>query len=179
MKHEGQKHKFPKLITGGIYIHKPHPYMCATLENIFTCACCENVCVEYKCSYSIRGEDIVQGWNKTSFLELKRNHNYYAPIQGQTAITGNKRTYFVAWTGMGTPFIESIVYDPEYWKKVRSSVMRFFKVYVRSTLIGFKKLYTCPICSKPGLYDGECETNRSVKCKRCLMFYHPACARDA
>ena len=96
--------------------------------------CCENACVEYNCSYSIRGEDIVQGWNKTSFLELKknelrlkRNHNYYAKIQGQTAITGNKQTYFVAWTGMGTPFIESIVYESEFSKKVQSSVMMFSK----------------------------------------------------
>ena len=46
MKHEGHKHKFPKVINCGIYIHKPHPYMGATPGNIFTFACCENACVE-------------------------------------------------------------------------------------------------------------------------------------
>ena len=124
-----------------------------------------------------------KGGTKLNFLELKENelrlkrtHNYYAQIDGQMVINGNKRTYCVAWTGMGTPFIDSIVYDPEFWKKVQSSVMMFLKVYVRSTLLGFKKLYTCPICSTPGLYDSECETNRSAKCKRCLMFYRLSCA---
>ena len=91
-------------------------------------------------------------------------------------ITGNKLTYFGAWTGMGTPFIESIVNDSEFWKKVHSGVMIFFEVYIRSTLLGFKKLYACPICSKAGLYYAECETNRSVKCKRCLKLFHLACA---
>ena len=152
MKHDCQKHKFPKLINCGVYIYKPHPYMGAMPDNIFTCACCENVFS--MCAYSI------SRWNKTSFLELKekelrlrRNHNFYARIQGQMAITGNRWTYFLAW-------------------KVQNSVILFFKVYVRSTLLGFKKLYTCTICSKPGLYDAECETLhvQELEILRILLF---------
>ena len=144
MKHEGQKHTNPKLIVCGLYIHKPQPYMGATPDNIFTCSCCENTCVEYKCPYSIRSEEISVAWNKTTHLELngdglklKRSHNYYAQIQGQMAITGNRKTYFVVWTEKGSPFIELIDYDGEYWKKVRNSVMTFFKIYIQSTLLGF------------------------------------------
>ena len=116
------------------------PYMGATPDNIFTCSCCADACVEYKCPYSIRTEEIANSWKKTTFLEfneielrLKRSHTYYSQVQGQMAITGNKRTYFVVWTEKGDPFIESIGFDKEYWEKVQNSIMVFlrhiFKVY--------------------------------------------------
>ena len=89
--------------------------MGATPDNIFTCSCCENTCVEYKCPYSIRSEEVSDAWNITAYLELngnelrlKKSHNYYAQIQGQMAIIGNRKTYFVVWTEKGNPFIEPI-----------------------------------------------------------------------
>ena len=156
--------------------------MGATPDNIFTCSCCENTCVEYKCPYSIRSEEVSDAWNKTAYLELngnelrfKKSHNYYAQIQGQMAITGNRKTYFVVWTEKGNPFIELIDYDREYWKKVQNSVMTFFKVYIQSTLLGFKTVFTCPVCSKPGLDDIEFDADRSVRCTKCSMIYHHSC----
>lgn len=141
MKHKGEKHTLPKLIACGLYIHKSQPYMGETPDNIFTCSCCENACVEYKCPYSIRFEEISQAWKKTAFLELNENclrHNYYAQIQGQMAIAGHRKTYFVVWTEKGNPFIELIDFDREFWQKVQNSVMTFFKAYIQSTLLGFK-----------------------------------------
>ena len=61
--------------------------MGATPDDIFMCSCCENTCVEYKCPYSIRSEEVSDAWNKTAYLELNGNelrlkklHNYYAQI---------------------------------------------------------------------------------------------------
>ena len=108
MEHEGRKHISPILIACGLYIYKPQPYIGRTPENIFTCACCEGTCIEYKCPYSIRDELISEAWNKTKFLQrkenvsielvslcdlpVKRSDNYYSQIQGQMAITGRKKS---------------------------------------------------------------------------------------
>ena len=73
MKHEGQKHACPKLIVCGLYIYKSHSHMGATPDNIFTCSCWENTCVEYKCPYSIRSEEVSDAWNKTAYLGLNGN----------------------------------------------------------------------------------------------------------
>ena len=63
IKVEGQKHEKPKLIACGLYICKSHPYIGATPNNVFQCKCCNNkYCVEYKCPYSIREEEILVAW---------------------------------------------------------------------------------------------------------------------
>ena len=36
-----------------------------------------------------------------SDLQLKRSDDYYSQVQGQMAITGKKKTYFVVWTNVG------------------------------------------------------------------------------
>ena len=182
MKHEGQKHTSPKLLACGLHIYKPQPYIGATPDNIFTCSCCEGTCVEYKCPYSIRKEEISVSWKKTKYLELKdnelrlkREHDYYAQIQGQMAITGKKKTYFVVWTEKGSPFIEVIDYDREHWQKVQTSVMIFFKAFIRDVLLGFKTVFTCPVCSKSGLDHVDYDADRSIQCTKCLMRYHYKC----
>ena len=38
--------------------------MGTTPDNIFTCICYSENCVEYKCPYSIQGEDITSAWDK-------------------------------------------------------------------------------------------------------------------
>ena len=112
-------------------------------------------CVPYKCTYSIRGEDITLSWQKTQFLEfnenqirLKRTHKYFDQILGQMAITGCTQTYFVVWTGKGLPLIEKGVFAQDHWDKIRSSVILFFKTFLQNFLLGFKSIYTCPVCSK-------------------------------
>ena len=54
MKLEGVKYSHPTLLPCGLFILKSHPYIGATPDNIFTCKCCEHICAEYKCPYSIR-----------------------------------------------------------------------------------------------------------------------------
>ena len=141
MQNEGKKHNLPKLLSCGLFIYKPHPYMEATPDSIFMCTCCTKSCVPYKCPYSIRGEDITLSWQKTQFLEfnenqirLKRTHKYFDQILGQMAITGCTQTYFVVWTGKGLPLIEKIVFAQDHWDKIRSSVILFFKTFLQNVL---------------------------------------------
>ena len=55
------------------------------------------------------------------------------------------------------------------------STGRKCKVYIQSTLLGFKTVFTCPVCSKPGLDDIEFDEDRSVRCTKCSMMYHHSC----
>ena len=47
-------------------------------------------------------------------LKLKRNHPYFAQVQGQMAIGGRPWCNFVVYTGKGIN-VERITYDEEFW----------------------------------------------------------------
>nr|XP_047128367.1 uncharacterized protein LOC124809022 [Hydra vulgaris] len=183
MSTEGVRHQNPKLITCGLFVHKPHPYLGASPDNIFQCRCCLKSCVEYKCPFSIRDEDISVSWKKTDFLEmvdgkvvLKRNHKYYTQIIGQMAITGYKSTYFVVYTKKDV-LVNKITFDEEHWQKVLPSLILFFKTYVQRYLLGFMQLYTCPLCDKPCLNENEFKNkeDNSIDCDICGLWFHWDC----
>lgn len=105
MKIEGKKHTNQKLLTCGLYLFKPHPYIGATPDNISKCDCCPKSCIEYKSPYTIRNEKLTESWQKCDIpeqvngkIQLKRNHRYCPQIIGQMAITGHHNTYFVVYT---------------------------------------------------------------------------------
>ena len=49
----------------------------------------------------------------------------------QMAPTGYYHIYFVLLTGKGLPLIETIVFAQNYWDKIQSSVIVFFKTYIQ------------------------------------------------
>lgn len=172
MQQEGKKHAAPKLLFCGLFIYKSHPYVGATPDNIFKCNCCEPCCVEYKCPFSIRDEEISTSWKKTDFLEnvnghiqLKRSHKYYTQVTGQMAITGCNRTYFVVYTKKDL-LIELIEFDNAHWMKILSSLIIFFKTYIQRYMLGIIEMFVCPICDQPCLNENEFESEEenSVQC---------------
>ena len=185
MKVEGKQHKQPKLLPSGLFLFKPHPYIGATPDSIFICKCCKNkYCVECKCPYSIRDEDIETAWEKTSFLEkvdgkiqLQRSHQYYTQITGQMAITGHNQTYFVVYTTKGPPFIELITFDKAYWEKVLPSLIVFFKTYIQKYILCITEIFSCPMCDKPCLNENEFDSmeENSIQCDTCSTWFHWGC----
>ena len=94
MKIEGKKHQNPKLLTCGLHLLKPHPYIGATPDNTLKCDCCPKASVEYKCPDKIRNESFAESWEMCDFLDvvknrmqLKSSHKYYARATGQVVIT--------------------------------------------------------------------------------------------
>ena len=86
MKNEGVKHNNTKFLTSGLHVRKPHPYLEATPDDIF----------------SIKYHTIKEACKKTTLLELfenkiplKRNHQYYTQIIEQMALMGCNQIYFV------------------------------------------------------------------------------------
>lgn len=56
---------------------------------------------------------------------------------GQMAITGLNQTFFVTWTAGGPPLIEKINFNKNFWEKVLSNLIVFFKSFMQSYLLGF------------------------------------------
>ncbi len=80
--------------------------------------------LEIKCPYTCRNVLPVEACTKTGFyctlkdgkLELKRNHQYYAQVQGQMGIGERPWCDFVIYTTKGIS-VERILLDEKYWKE--------------------------------------------------------------
>ena len=50
--------------------------------------------------------------------KLKRDHSYYAQVQGQIGVTGASWCVFIIYTKKGIS-VERIAFDPVYWAELR------------------------------------------------------------
>lgn len=73
MKNESWKHENSILSSSGFYIFKSHSYIGETSDHIFIYASYEGqFCVEYKCSYSIKAEEVSIAQNRLDFLQKNK-----------------------------------------------------------------------------------------------------------
>ena len=56
---------------------------------------------------------------------LKRDHAYYAQVQGQIGVTGAKWCDFITYTSKGI-YIERIAFDPAYWENLKTELLRYY-----------------------------------------------------
>lgn len=56
---------------------------------------------------------------------LKRDHAYYAQVQGQMGITGSKWCDFIVYTSKGL-YVERIAFDPDYWKNLQTELLTYY-----------------------------------------------------
>ena len=57
--------------------------------------------------------------------KLKRDHPYYAQVQGQLGFTGAKWCDFIVHTGKGI-YIERIPFDATYWQNLRTELLQYY-----------------------------------------------------
>ena len=100
-----------------------------------------------------RGTPIEACSDRNFFLELvdgkprlKRNHHYYAQVQGQLGVTQYKWCDFIVYTSEGMS-IERIPYDHEDWtsmkNKLKSHYFDHFKVHMKPNLFSHSyKIYS-------------------------------------
>lgn len=96
----------------------------------------EDALLEIKCPFVSRAISIGEGvqLKKIKYLEcvdnilkLKRNHDYYYQIQGQLQLANKNKCYFLVWSPVGTPHIEIIERDCEFWNtKMYPKLKTFF-----------------------------------------------------
>ena len=103
----------------GLFVSAKYPYLAATPDGITT-----DHIIEVKCPYKGRNEIIRKSTVYFSFLEevdgklnLKKNHSYFAQIQGQLLICGREKCVLVVYTFVDCIFID-ISLDHDYCENI-------------------------------------------------------------
>eukprot|EP00795_Rhopilema_esculentum_P015645 gene15645-6929_t len=184
------EHKSPKLRMCGLKAFKSAPFLAASADNIFSCACCEVACVEYKCPYSIRNYCVSDKWQDLPYLKqeavilhLNKSHKYYTQVQGQMAANDCKHSYFVVFTTVGRPLVLNVVFDPSFWNLLYPDLVLFFKLYVAKVLLGIREIKFCAVCHKHILEQNEiaqsgCQSNDQVHCSKSSLTFHKSCCKN-
>ena len=99
-----KSHKNFTFTNPGLKLDPTYPYIAASPDLSVTCHCCGNGAIEIKCPESVCESDPSE--EKVDYLikdvdnliRLKKNHNYYAQIQGQMAIANCTHSWVFVYT---------------------------------------------------------------------------------
>ena len=128
----------------GLVINPKYVYLGASPDGILQDPVLSdpNGLLEVKCPYEHRNISPYEAAQQTFFfcemqkgtLLLKRRHNYYYQVQGQTAICARKWYDFVVYTNAGTS-IERIDFDEGFWKETISKLKDFHDDFITPKLM--------------------------------------------
>ena len=124
------------VLKSGLVVSKGFPVLGATLDAKlvdFGCSECFGF-AEVKCPHTkfhVTPLDVCS--DPTFFMEkisenkcrLKRDHAYYAQVQGQMGITGEKWCDLIVHTGKGL-YVERIAFDAVFWQELRSKLLDYY-----------------------------------------------------
>ena len=65
---------------------------------------------------------------------LKRDHAYYAQVQGQMGVTGAKWCDFIVYTSKGM-YVERIAFDPNHWQTLRNQLLQYHHLNILLSLL--------------------------------------------
>ena len=119
-----------------------YPHLGASPDGSVSCSCCGAGLLEIKCPYKHRDQHphSVSVANKfclyrvAGAVKLKRTHDYYIQIQGQTAICKKDYCDFVCWTPKGM-HVERIAFDASVFSRIKPSLDHYFQSVVLSELL--------------------------------------------
>ena len=130
-----QGHGHPNLSVApcGFHISKSHPYLGATPDGVVYDPLNLDEpfgFLEVKCPYSHRSNTPEEASSTSGFccsleansdgaqqLYLRRNHIYYAQVQGQMGVGGKPWCDFVVYTTKGIS-VQRIQFDKDYWENI-------------------------------------------------------------
>ena len=126
------------IFDAGISVHPSYPYLGASPDGKVFDPSKESAhgLLEIKCPFSKRGETLEQAAADASFyieniggkFYLKKNHAYYAQVQGQLAITGLTWCDFCVYLSESNEMcVDRIEFDPNFWRnELLPKLNRFF-----------------------------------------------------
>ena len=131
------KRKSPvAVLRSGLVISKSCPVLGATPDAKvvdFGCSICFGL-AEVKCPHTKFNVTPLEACSDANFFmekisdtqcRLKRNHAYYAQVQGQMGVTGAKWCDFIVYTGKGL-YIERIPFDATFWQNLRTELLQYY-----------------------------------------------------
>ena len=97
---------------------------------LIECSCCGEAVVEIKNPFSIANE--IPSAHNLSYLcmcngqvALKQQHQYFAQVQGEMAITKRQLCYFFVYTQKGY-HLETIRFNATYWHRLEENLTWFY-----------------------------------------------------
>ena len=139
------KHTDFKVEHCGLFLHKTHPYLGATPDGLVSCMCHGEGVLEIKCPKSCASEQPNEqnvpylNRSETGYLELKKNHSYYAQVQGQMAITGRFWCHFFIYSLAGFVLLE-IHFDKLWWDDLQADLIYFYEKFMSPKILS---KYSC------------------------------------
>ena len=123
-------HKDVRYRQCGIFIDKTKQYLGASPDLLIECSCCGEAVVEIKNPFSIANE--IPSVHNLSYLctcngqvTLKQQHQYFAQVQGEMAITKRPLCYFFVYTQKGY-HLETIRFNSTYWHRLEENLTWFY-----------------------------------------------------
>lgn len=125
-----EHHKDVKYRECGLFIYESKQYIGASPDLMLECSCCGKGVMEIKCPYSIVNEippqqNLPYLVNSDGNALLKHNHQYFAQIQGQMAVTGRHWCLFLVYTNKGQ-YVETIQFNKQYWNRLEQNLTWFY-----------------------------------------------------
>ena len=125
-----KEHKDTSYRECGFFLDERKQYLGAFPDLVIECSCCGKGVLEIQCPYPIANE--IPSPENLSYLihasneqvTLNQNHQYFAQIQGQMAITKRKWCQFLVYTQKGF-YLETIHFDADYWDKMEANLAWF------------------------------------------------------
>ena len=122
----------------GLFIDESKQFLGASPDLVIECSCCGKGVLEVKCPYSIAEEfpgpaNLNYLVNNNGKITLKKNHAYYAQVQGQLAITKREWCDFIVYTQKGY-LIEKIYLDRDYWSALEESLEWFYIHHLKPSI---------------------------------------------
>ena len=139
----------------GLHVNQKWPFLGASPDEQVFCECCGKGLCEIKCPYKYKDTTLGIAAKDSSFwpscnengggLNLDMGHPYYYQVQCQLFVTGLENCDFVVWTEKDL-FIQRVLPDTEFWKRVFPKVILFYKKGVLPELLGrwFTRLSALP-----------------------------------
>ena len=130
----------------GFFISEEYPFLGATPDGLIYDPSSSQPFgfLEIKCPFSHRNVTPTAACDTSKFyctlsgdgqqISLKRNHRYYAQVQGQMAIGGRPWCDFVVYTTMGIG-VERIPFDQSYWDTLLQKLISFYDCCVAPELV--------------------------------------------
>lgn len=161
----------------GLLIDKDEAYLAATPDGLVRCDCHEDHIIEIKCPFTHKSKMIAEIDKKNFFLDdneiLKENHNYYDQVQGQMALAGVSKCYFVTYTEKEL-HVHIIEFDELRWENSKSELKQFFYNLV------FPEIASNRIADELKAAAMQCTCNTykiviTVNCSKCNNTFHRMC----
>ena len=123
----------------GLIINPSCPHLGATPDGKISCECCGTGCLEIKCPYCKRNNDLSDPptcliTDSSGQLSINKSHSYYYQVQCQMNVGGFEYCDFIVWTTVDL-HVERIECNSQFFNEKLTLANEFFTVAILPELV--------------------------------------------